>query len=273
MADQVSTLPHIWFAMHFLRWALLGLFLILFVPTGVALARHFAIDDRPTDWRTASHESSGLAPDPRATPEAVIQVYAAPAFSWRGAFGVHTWIAAKPSGSTTWTRFEVFGWGVRRGEGAVRVLSGVPDAKWYGATPELLRDLRGGAEVNALIERLHAAARRYPHNHEYRVWPGPNSNTFIAYLGRQVPELHIDMPPTAIGKDYLPEGGWVSTAPSGQGVQLSAKGLLGLTVAPEEGLEFNVLGLTVGIDASPWAIKLPGTGRLGAPDGPASPHG
>lgn len=254
--------------MHFLRWALLGLLLLLFVPTGVALARHFAVDDRPDDWRSASHESTGLAPDAGQTPDAVIQVYAAPAFSWRGAFGVHTWIAAKPSGAQQWTRFEVFGWGVRRGEGAVRVRTGIPDARWYGATPELLRDIRGGADVDGLIARLREAASRYPHNHEYRVWPGPNSNTFIAYLGRQVPEMHIDMPPTAIGKDYLPEGGWMATAPSGQGVQLSAKGLLGLTLAPEEGVELNVLGLTVGVDASPWAIKLPGTGRLGAADGP-----
>jgi len=182
---------------------------------------------------------------------------------------VHTWIAAKPRGARTWTRFEVVGWGVSRGRGAVQVGSGVPDAKWYGATPQLLRDIRGGAEVEALIQRLHEASTRYPHDHEYRVWPGPNSNTYIAYLGRQVPELHIDMPPTAIGKDYLPEGAWVATAPSGDGIQVSAKGLLGLTVAPEEGVELNVLGLTVGVDASPWAIKLPGTGRLGSEERPA----
>ncbi|MBT4890059.1 MAG: DUF3750 domain-containing protein, partial [Rhodospirillales bacterium] len=49
------------------------------------------------DWRTASRESAGIAPVPSETPEAVVQVYSARAFSWRGFFGVHTWIASKRS--------------------------------------------------------------------------------------------------------------------------------------------------------------------------------
>ncbi|WP_295507047.1 DUF3750 domain-containing protein [Accumulibacter sp.] len=68
----------------------------------------------------------------------------------------------------------------------------------------MIRQLRGGAEVDALIKRLHAAARAYPHNHEYRLWPGPNSNTFVAYLGRAVPALRLDLPPTAIGRTTCP---------------------------------------------------------------------
>ena len=42
------------------------------------------------DWRTASREPAGFAPDPAQTPEAVVQVYAARAVGWRGYFGVHT---------------------------------------------------------------------------------------------------------------------------------------------------------------------------------------
>src|SRR5262245_62615804 len=49
------------------------------------------------DWRTASQEPVGLAPDPSTHHEAVVQVYAARVIGWRGAFGVHTWIAAKPA--------------------------------------------------------------------------------------------------------------------------------------------------------------------------------
>ena len=41
-------------------------------------------------WWEASRESSGQAPDPAVTREAVVQVYGARAFSWQGAFGVHT---------------------------------------------------------------------------------------------------------------------------------------------------------------------------------------
>jgi PBP1b-binding outer membrane lipoprotein LpoB len=35
------------------------------------------------DWRDASRESAGIAPDPAATPEAVLQVYGADAWGWR----------------------------------------------------------------------------------------------------------------------------------------------------------------------------------------------
>jgi hypothetical protein len=38
------------------------------------------------DWRTASHEPAGLAPDPATTLDAVVQVYAARTWGWKGNF-------------------------------------------------------------------------------------------------------------------------------------------------------------------------------------------
>jgi hypothetical protein len=35
----------------------------------------------------------------------------------------------------------------------------------------------------------------------HRVWPGANSNTFVVIGTRAVPGLHVDLSPTAIGKD------------------------------------------------------------------------
>src|SRR5262245_28824172 len=66
------------------------------------------------DWRSASREPAGLAPDPATTPEAVVQVYSARAWSWRGWFGVHTWIAVKPAHASKFTVHEVIGWRLRR---------------------------------------------------------------------------------------------------------------------------------------------------------------
>src|SRR5690606_13703991 len=117
-----------------------------------------------------------------------------------------------------------------------------------------------------------AAAEAYPYRHEYRLWPGPNSNTFVAHLARAVPELRVDLPPTAIGKDYLPGGGVFARAPSGSGVQVSLGGLLGVTMALEEGVELNLLGLSVGLDLLPPALKLPGLGRLGWPEEEGRAH-
>jgi hypothetical protein len=216
------------------------------------------------DWRQARRDASGLAPSPDSTPEAVVQVYAARAVGWRAALAVHSWIALKPRGAAAYTRYEVIGWGVDQGLRAVRVNRSGPDNYWFGSRPSLLVDRRGD-DVDALIVRIEDAIASYPYPESYRTWPGPNSNTFVAYVARAVPELRLELPPTAIGKDFLPGGGLVATTPSGRGVQLSLLGLAGILVGWEEGLEVNALGLTFGLDVKDPALKLPGLGRLGVP--------
>jgi Protein of unknown function (DUF3750) len=215
-----------------------------------------------SDWRTASRAPVGLAPDPAATPQAVVQVYAARTVGVRGLFGVHSWIAVKPAEAKAYTVYEVIGWKLRWDDTSVSVRERAPDARWFGNDPELLADVRGAA-AEPLIPRIVRAARSYPYGNEYSAWPGPNSNTFTAWVTRAVPELGVDLPPTAIGKDYL-RGGVFARAPSGSGYQLSLAGLLGITASTVEGLEVNLLGLTFGIDPWPPAIKLPIVGRVGA---------
>ncbi|MEK7714621.1 MAG: DUF3750 domain-containing protein [candidate division NC10 bacterium] len=216
------------------------------------------------DWWALDRGPSGQAPDPAATPEAVVQVYAARAVSWRGVFAVHTWIAVKARGAEAYTRYEVIGWGVERGVPAVRVNRTGPDNHWFGGRPEKLVDLRGDG-VDAIVAKVEAAVAAYPYPSSYRTWPGPNSNTFTAWVGRAVPELRLKLPPTAIGKDYLAGGALAGTTPSGTGVQLSLFGLGGLAVGWEEGVELNVLTLNFGVDLKRPALKLPVVGRLGAP--------
>jgi len=70
-----------------------------------------------------------------------------------------------------------------------------------------------------------------------------------------VPELEVDLPATAIGKDYLRDK-LVDSAPSGRGKQFSLAGLLGVTASSVEGFELNVLGLTFGVNPFNPAIKL-----------------
>jgi hypothetical protein len=219
---------------------------------------------RDPNWWQARRDSSGQAPDPATTLEAVIQVYAARTVGWKGLFGVHTWIAVKPAGAPSYTRYEVMGWGVSRGAPALRVNRTGPDNYWFGALPELLVDRRGEG-VDELIGKVEAAVAAYPYPDSYRTWPGPNSNTFIAYIGREVPELRLRLPPTAVGKDYLPDGAPAGLTPSGTGVQLSLLGLAGVLVGWDDGVEVNVLGLTFGVDLVRPALKLPGVGRIGIP--------
>ena len=248
-----------------LRRTLLGAILLVALLLSVPVLT-LAVGHVPAtgDWRTASHRVTGLAPEPALHRDAVVQVYAARAFGWRGAFAVHTWLAAKPANADRYTRYEVIGWYARAGRSTVSVTQPrAPDTEWFSAAPDLVRDLRG-ADAEAVIAKLAAAVASYPHADTYRAWPGPNSNTFVAHLGRAIPELRLGLPSTAIGKDYLPGGQVFARTPSGTGYQASLAGIVGVTAGGDEGFELNVLGLVTGIDFVRPALKVPGIGRFPA---------
>src|SRR5437763_8180937 len=221
-------------------WALLFIALLLAGPLLTLALGRVPIHG---DWRTASHRSAGLAPDPATHREAVVQVYASRTFGWRGAFAVHCWLAAKPAEAARYTRYEVIGWFAREGGSSVSIAhSRAPDAEWYVAAPALIRDLRGD-EAEPVIAKLPQAIASYAFANSYRAWPGPNSNTFLAHLGRQIPALGLTLPSNAIGKDYLPVGQILARTPSGTGFQFSLSGAFGVAAGLDEGVELNVLGL------------------------------
>ena len=214
-------------------------------------------------WRTARYDSAGIAPLPSQEPKAVIQVYAARTFGWRGAFAVHTWIATKRPDAAQYQTHHVIGW--RSGKKVISRWE-APDRHWYGSKPDLILDLRGDRAAE-LIDAVEAAVASYPYPDSYTAWPGQNSNTFIAWIGREVPQLQLEMPPHAVGKDYLGGFRLVDWTPSGTGAQVSLLGVLGVTLALDEGAEVNLLGLTIGLDPQDMNLKLPGIGRVGpAPD-------
>ncbi len=214
------------------------------------------------DFRRADRSSAGIAPPAENTPEAVVQVYTARALNWRGIFAVHSWVATKPENAETYTVHQVIGWRVYRDLPAMVSAPGTPDGRWFGNEPSVIAELRGQAAARAIPKIIEAVAN-YPYPNEYMVWPGPNSNTFVAYIGKQVPELRMDLPSTAIGKDYPINGSIIDRAPSGTGYQVSMLGVLGITLAREEGVELNLLGLNFGIDFYKPALKLPFVGRIG----------
>ncbi len=153
------------------------------------------------NWRTASRASAGIAPDPATTPEPVIQVYGADAWGWRGIFAIHTWISVKPAFAREYTVYEVIGWRERWGQTVLRIEKDVPDRYWFGSEPELLLDKRGEG-VNEIIDKLEASVKEYPWAHTYRVFPGPNSNTFPAWVAKRIPELGLELPFSAIGSGW-----------------------------------------------------------------------
>ncbi len=218
----------------------------------------YASQGWPASWHQAKWHSTGTAPDPAFTPEARVRIYSARTGRWKSIFAVHSWIAVKPEGASSWSRFEVVGWGRPVRQNAYPV-----DALWYSNPPVVGYELSGEAASQA-IPKIIQAIRSYPHSARgsYTIWPGPNSNTFVAHVVRQVPELKGELPARAMGKDYLGQGLQVAPTPSHTGWQISWNGLAGAALAWEEGLELHVLGATIGIDPLDLAIKLPSFGRL-----------
>ena len=244
--------------------AALGVSAVLLLSVGLSLAN----DPRPVEpgetrsWRTAARHSAGIAPDPvRLADTAVVQVYAAATYGWRGYFAVHPWIIFKRAGETAYTRYDVIGWG----SDVVRRNYALPDGLWYGARPQLLVDQRGEG-VDAMIAQIETAIGNYPYAHSYRVYPGPNSNTFVAHIGREVPALKLDLPANAIGKDYRSIDRPLGLSSSGSGVQASLLGMLGMSVGLGEGIEINILGLNFGVDFNSPGLRLPFVGRIGLDD-------
>jgi len=143
-----------------------------------------------------------MAPDPSVFTEAVVQVYGADVWGFRGNFAIHTWVATKASNESDYTIHQVIGWRQRRGRPVLSISEGDPARPWYGSPAVLLHDVRG-TDAETLVERIRQAVRDYPYPREYRMWPGPNSNSFVAWIGLEVPELGLELPAKAIGQSWM----------------------------------------------------------------------
>ncbi len=240
-------------------------YIFLAILTAIALFVVYDAKYNYVDWRTANRSSAGMAPNPRLEKQAVVQVYTARTYNWRGYFAVHPWIAVKKKNQNFYTVYQVTAWNLRNRRSTVSAEKDLPDRYWYGNRPQLLQSLIGEAAEKA-IPAIEKAAATYPYADRYKLWPGPNSNSFVAYVLRQVPELTVELPPTAIGKDFLGYTVFHAPTPSGTGYQVSILGTVSLTVGIKEGIELGILGLSFGLDLYPPAIKLPIIGRIGFPD-------
>ena len=233
--------------------------LVVFALPIAARGGLYAVEDHPRSWREANWSSTHQLPPAASDPQARVMVFAARAGGWKSVFAVHTWIVVKPANADAYTRYDVMGFGQ-----PVRVNLHDPDAFWFSDRPRLIADVRGERAASA-IPRIEVAVKSYPYATygSYRVWPGPNSNTFTATVLRAVPELGIAMPPEAVGRDFRADGSFVGLTASRTGVELSIYGLLGAKLGWVEGVEVDVMGLVAGLDLRHPALKIPCFGRLG----------
>jgi hypothetical protein len=234
--------------------------LALFLLPIAARAALFAYEGGPTSWRNADWSSTGSLPNPAAEPEARVLIMSGRTGGWKGVFSVHSWVVFKPENGTSWRRYDVVGWG-----DPVRTNLRDPDGRWYGNVPQVVADLRGEAAAKA-IPKIEAAVKAYQYANagDYRIWPGPNSNTFIATVLRAIPEAEAILPANAVGRDFRPLP-YVGLTDSRTGVEASLWGVVGVKLGWVEGVELNFLGLVAGLDLRNPGVKLPGFGRIGLP--------
>lgn len=175
------------------------MFLFLIAVFILPVAGHAVVwlaKDRPTSWREADWSASGVLPDPKRDDRPVIHVMAARTGGYKGIVSVHSWLVVKKPGASEYERYDVVGWGR-----PVRHNAYPPDGRWYSNSPQVVHTVSGEQAARA-IPQLELAIRsyRWADNGDYRIWPGPNSNTFVASMLAAVPDLAGRMPPTAIGQ-------------------------------------------------------------------------
>jgi hypothetical protein len=216
---------------------------------------------RAVDWRSADRSSAQLLAPPARLPAAVVRVFSARTVSWRGILATHSWIVIKDQGAPGYERFDYTAWGQPIWKDRF-----VPDGRWFGRVPEVIFAADGAAAAR-MIPTIRAFIRdyRYSRAGDYRLWPGPNSNTFIAAIMQAVPGMRASLPPTAIGKDFPYDGRWFGLTPSRTGFRINLGGYAGITLGWYEGFELNLLGAVVGVDIRRPALKFSGLGRIGFP--------
>jgi len=220
----------------------------------------YSFHSRPQSYDRADWSSTGTLPAATAYPDARVLVMSGRTGGWKGVFSVHSWVVLKSENARSWRRYDVVGWG-----NPVRLNGWAPDGLWFGNKPQVVLDLRGTDATNA-IPKIEAAIKGYNYANagDYRIWPGPNSNTFVATVLRAIPEAETILPANAVGRDFRPLP-YVGLTDSRTGVEASLWGIVGIKVGWVEGVEMNFLGLVAGLDLRNPGVKLPGFGRVGLP--------
>jgi hypothetical protein len=236
---------------------LLTIFVVFLAPL-IARAALYAAGNGPRSWRDADWSSTGTLPPAADYKPARVIVFTGRAGAWKGVFAVHSWIVLKRANASEWTRYDVVGWG-----SPVRVNGWPADGRWFGNMPVAIADV-SGAQAEKLIPRIEAAVKAYAYAEagDYRIWPGPNSNSFTAAILRAVPELGVTLPPNAVGRDFR-DRFYAGRTDSGTGIELNLRGFAALKVGWVEGVELDLLGLVAGLDLRHPGVKLPGIGRIG----------
>ncbi|MEO0651484.1 MAG: DUF3750 domain-containing protein [Planctomycetota bacterium] len=172
--------------------------------------------------------------------------------AWYTRFASHSWFAVRSKPDGTWRRIEIVGPSSGVEDVPIDADAAFADERWD--RPVEVLAAYTGRDAAVMANEVRLLAETYDDS-TYRAWPGPNSNTFVERILRQVDGLAAQLDHNAVGKDWALPGriGWTG---SGAGVELELP-LVGLQLGLLEGVEVHLFGLTLGVGIWPLGLKLP----------------
>ncbi|WP_182418100.1 DUF3750 domain-containing protein [Bartonella sp. HY038] len=241
--------------MKWLKRLILFLLICYLLPIGASALWWWQLD-RPQSYRVADWTSANFLPKPQAQGSS-LYIMGARTGGMKGAISLHTWIVFKKADESQYNRYDVVGWGK-----ALRHNAYAADAKWYSNAPFIIYESHNN---DALIEKVEAAIKRYSYggSGQYIIWPGPNSNSFVGNILRDVPEINVALPPLAVGRNFLPNNKWYFYDKDNSDLIINYHGFGGLAIGGKSGLELDIGGFVLGIDIKSLGVKIPGIGRVG----------
>ncbi len=233
--------------------------LVLFIVPSLAAAGWWMTQHHADNWRAADWSSSGVLPSRLEASDASIYILAARTGGLKGALSLHSWLVVKRPGTISYDRYDVVGWGT-----PVRKNAYDADGRWYSNTPSIVHEIHGTG-ARGLIPKIEAAIRQYPYARpgSYVLWPGPNSNSFVAHVLRSVPEIGVVLPSNAVGRDFPTDGRLFAIDDDWRNFRATLFGYIGFAAGARSGFEINFMGLVAGFDILNPGLKVPGFGRIG----------
>ena len=175
--------------------------LALFLLPIAARAALYAYEGGPGSWRNADWSSTGSLPAAAAEPEARVLIMSGRTGGWKGVFSVHSWVVFKPrerQGLAALRRGRLGQSGADQRLGR-RTAAGTATCRRSCSTCAATAAAKAIPKIEAAVKEYH-----YANAGDYRIWPGPNSNTFVATVLRAIPEAEAILPANAVGRDFRP---------------------------------------------------------------------
>lgn len=168
---------------------------------------------------------------------------------WYSRFASHSFVEYRETPSSSWRRIEI----VNKNSGIVHEEISAEEAgaskRWGNPIHLVSQSKVDGVKVARQMEKI---AKSYDDS-LYRPWPGPNSNTFTERIMREVDGVSGVLEHNGVGKDH---GIYFGRTTGRTGLEFHAT-FMGLAVGLKEGVEVNLMGLTMGVGIWPPSIKIP----------------